>query len=178
MLYSSRSFPIFRDTISAAISRGHTRFHALCNEWYTHDIAHYASDRCNSLLRSLPPTYVFAERERRANQRRSTAVKQSLPFSSPRLVFPSKFPVEQLRLRNNPEKAGIPPFFFFSNSMFRNKRSKRDSRKFAFSTRISYRLTQWQVCICNRTVCRVRYMYIYIYIHIYTFSMIFKFREI
>lgn len=35
-----------------------------------------------------------------------------------------------------------PPFFFFSNSMFRNKRSKRDSRKFAFSTRISYRLTQ------------------------------------
>lgn len=29
---------------------------------------------------------------------------------------------------------------------------------------ISYRLTQWQVCICNRTVCRARCMYIYIYI--------------
>lgn len=28
---------------------------------------------------------------------------------------------------------------------------------------ISYRLTQWQVCICNRTVCRARYIYMYMY---------------
>ena len=62
------------------------------------------------------------------------------------------FPIEANQIRSTGSKSA----------------ERENSRKFA-SARMTSRIARCkQVCICNRTVCRDRYIYIYIYIYIYT----------
>lgn len=155
--------------------------HALCNEWYTHDIAHYASDRCNSLLRSLAATYIFTE----------TYVVWVLPRTATSqpgfFVFPAAARIrsqvyERIEHAKQSRKLEEVRFGF---QAFGPK--TRKAGEFAWA-RMTSRIG-WckQVCICNRAVCRGGYIYtrvtyvsiiytdLYIYTHIYvhTYSYIY-----
>lgn len=99
------AFPFFRGVTSAAISRLHTRLsHALCarsrDRCNSHDSAHYASDRCSSLLRcSQSSRLAFLARDR-------CCWSRSLSFARRRRPFRGQFSARPETNRTHREKKG------------------------------------------------------------------------